>query len=79
MTVNRIIAIGQYIGQQLLDLPEQRAIANNRSPIRIWVKIGTLESALLFLRVFEPCHNLAIFFDTFASANIVFGPVLRGQ
>ena len=36
-----------------------------------------LECALVSRREFDPRHDLAINFDTIASANIVFGPFLR--
>ena len=38
--------------------------------------VGTLDCVLVFRRVFEPRHDLAIYFDTIASASIVFGPFL---
>ena len=47
--------------------------------VRIWVRIGTLECALVSRREFDLRHDLAINFDTSVSASIVFGPFLRGS
>ena len=54
-------------------------IANNRSSVRIWVRTGTLECALVSYREFDPRHDLAINFDTIESASIAFVPFLRGS
>ena len=44
----------------------------------MWVRIGTLECALVSRREFDPRHDLAIYFDTIASASAVFDPFFKG-
>ena len=63
---------------RLTYVAEYRAITNNRSPVRIRVRTGTLECALVSRHEFEPRNDIAIYFNTIASASLVFWPFLRG-
>ena len=65
--------------KQPIDLSEEQEIADNRLSVRIRLRTGTLECALVSRREFDPRNDLAINFDTNASKSIVFGPFFRGS
>ena len=65
--------------KQPIDLAEEQEITDNRPSVRIQVRTGMLECALVYRRESDPRHHLAINFDTTASESIVFGPFFRGS